>query len=59
MYYCDTKSKFKDVNLVIHHYFKFHACNNLKFREMRLTEGGKCVLVSKVPVKHVKERNNH
>ena len=53
---CDIKSHFKDVNLVIHHFFKDHACNDLKFREMWLTESGKCVLVSKVPVE---ERNNN
>ena len=44
--YCDIESHLKDVNLVIHHFFKYHACNDLKFREMRLTESGKCVLVS-------------
>ena len=54
--YCDIKRHFKDVNLVEHLFFKDHACNDLKFREMRLTESGKCVLVSKVPVK---ERNDN
>ena len=40
--YCDIKSNFKDVNLVIHHFFKDHGCNDLKFRECVFnTESGK------------------
>ena len=54
--YCDFQSNFKDINHVIHHFFKDHASNDLKLRKMCLIKNGKCVLVSNVPFE---ERNNN